>query len=528
MITYITISLLITSICGLAIFLLRSAPARLRFYICLLLLAAWLTPWQHLQFQAVTTAFVLPLDFLSEFNLNEASLTNTQQPPEANQPQHRATFSIQWDWLWLVSLAIGLSMFVKDIFSYRKLHKRWLHQSDIDDQVWKLANIAPTTCEIRRLNTQAPGMATGLFKPIIWLDMTQDDPEKVRTVVTHELTHIRQHDPFWLWAINLVQRMFWWNPIIWLTARYARQQIELSCDEQCKKHLPEGSYQLNLIQLTLEVNKQQPSLSMPAILQMSGSPAFNLQRIHKLNEDRKMKKRYVVVVAILLSLTGWIGLSNATVNVEPASVGAKSTHVLAEVHESMAGDNFALAEKQLQELVANIDILTASEQAKIWEAFAFVAFSLNEEDLKVTQYLDNAITLKDELSTEKLLKILDLGQKFALSQKRYDKQIAYANKWFEIADTNADKKDLLFFTALSHNYFQQYDRSAELLEELITVSEKEGYQPKEEWLGVQLGNHVKTKNLSGAVQVQEKIAQFYPSDKNDELLIGLNNADSLQ
>jgi hypothetical protein len=55
---------------------------------------------------------------------------------------------------------------------------------------------------------------------------------------------------------------------------------------------------------------------MPAVLQMSGTPAFNFQRINKLNEVHKMKKRYRLMMTCLLSLTGWIGFSNATVNTQ--------------------------------------------------------------------------------------------------------------------------------------------------------------------------------------------------------------------
>jgi beta-lactamase regulating signal transducer with metallopeptidase domain len=93
-------------------------------------------------------------------------------------------------------------------------------------------------------------MTTGLIKPIIWLESGQHVVEKIRTIILHELTHIRQHDPYWLWAINLVQRLFWWDPLIWFTVNYVRKQIELSCDEQCQKHLPKGGYQLQLIKLT--------------------------------------------------------------------------------------------------------------------------------------------------------------------------------------------------------------------------------------------------------------------------------------
>jgi beta-lactamase regulating signal transducer with metallopeptidase domain len=196
----------------------------------------------------------------------------------------------------------------------------------------------------------------------------------------HELTHIRQHDPYWLWAINLVQRLFWWNPLIWFIVNYARQQIELSCDEQCKKHLPEGSYQLQLIKLTLQVNRHHHSLPMPAVLQMSGTPAFNLQRINKLNKEHKMKKRYVIIMASLLSITGWIGFSNATINTEQlTSSHEDKTTSLVDVLNTINNKDFVAAKTQLDTLANNVDSFDVTGQAKIWKLYAHVLY---EQDAK--------------------------------------------------------------------------------------------------------------------------------------------------
>jgi beta-lactamase regulating signal transducer with metallopeptidase domain len=523
MITYLTIALLVSSICGLAILLLRDAPARLRFYICLMILVSWLTPWQLLQFEAVSDTFTLPLNILSEFNLvNSTAITKNTQlvTPLIDQT---STLLPSFYWLWLAANTIGLVLFFKDVVSYIKLHRRWIKHSRLDNTAWKTAKTVRPNCDIRRINSQTPGMTTGLTKPIIWLDSEQCDAEKIRTIVIHELTHIRQHDPYWLWAINLIQRLFWWNPLIWFTAHYARQQIELSCDEQCKKHLPEGNYQLQLIKLTLQVNKQQ-SLHMPAILQMSGTPAFNLKRINKLNEEQKMKKRYVLVMASLLSLTGWVGFSNATVNTQQLASHEEKTVSLVDVLNTINNKDFNGAKILLDKLSNKIDSFNASEQAKVWKLYAHVLYEQNAKNPQIITYIDKAVALENKLTTQELLPILRMAQALAASQERWDKQLSYSAIWFEIADESVDKRELLYITAVSHYSLEQYETSITLLNELVSSTEIQGLQPKENWLKMLMANHLESKNSTEAFAVQEKITQLYPSEKNEKLL---NNMSSM-
>jgi beta-lactamase regulating signal transducer with metallopeptidase domain len=530
MISYLTITLLISSLCGLAILLLRGAPARLRFYICLMILVTWLTPWQLMQLQAVSNtfnAFTLPLNILSEFNWvkSAAKAQNTELVAPVTAQSSSALFTYYW--LWLGAFAIGLVLFFKDLVGYVKLHKRWIKNSTLDNQTWNTAQIAQPNCDIRRINSHSPGMATGLTKPIIWLDKNQHNAEKIRTIVLHELTHIRQHDPYWLWAINLVQRLFWWNPLIWFTARYARQQIELSCDEQCKKHLPEGSYQLQLIKLTLQVNTQQHSLHMPAVLQMSGIPAFNLQRINRLNKEHKMKKRYLLVMTALLSLTGWIGFSNATVNIEQAASHEDKMASLVDVLHAMNDKDFAGAKTQLDKLANKIDSFEAAEQAKVWKLYAGVLYEIDAKNPQIINYIDKAVALEDVLTTTDLLPILDMAQSLAASQKRWDKQLGYSKKWFDVADDSVDKKHTLHMTAISHYSLEQYKTAIDLLNELVSISETQGDKPKENWLSLLVANYVGNENLTEAVAVQEKIAMLFPSEKNQKQLENMSQMENV-
>lgn len=109
MTSYLTITLLISSLCGLAILLLRGAPARLHFYTCLMVLVTWLTPWQLLQFQAVSNTFTLPLNILNEFNwINSKHSCRRASTEQSSSPL------LTFYWLWLASFAIGLLLFFKD------------------------------------------------------------------------------------------------------------------------------------------------------------------------------------------------------------------------------------------------------------------------------------------------------------------------------------------------------------------------------------------------------------------------------
>ena len=132
--------------------------------------------------------------------------------------------------------------------------------------------------------------------------------------------------------------------------------------------------------------------------------------------------------------------------------------------------------------------------------------------------MDKAIALEDSLATSELLAILHMAQAFAASQERWDKQLSYASKWFEIADDNVDKKNQLFLTAVSHFYLEQHARSATLLNQLVSISETQGFQPQEQWLKLLIANHLANEDSIEAVAIQEKIAILYPTEKNQKQL----------
>ncbi len=77
-------------------------------------------------------------------------------------------------------------------------------------------------------------MAWGLWRPTILLPSAAAEwPEELRrSILLHELAHLKRQD----WAIQILTQlacaMHWFNPLVWWAARRSRQESERACDDQ--------------------------------------------------------------------------------------------------------------------------------------------------------------------------------------------------------------------------------------------------------------------------------------------------------
>jgi beta-lactamase regulating signal transducer with metallopeptidase domain len=74
---------------------------------------------------------------------------------------------------------------------------------------------------------------TGLFRPMIVLPIgaTGWHPGRLRTVLLHELAHVRRHDCRTQALAQLACALYWFNPLIWIAARNLRRTREAACDD---------------------------------------------------------------------------------------------------------------------------------------------------------------------------------------------------------------------------------------------------------------------------------------------------------
>lgn len=75
--------------------------------------------------------------------------------------------------------------------------------------------------------------ATGLFRPVIILPARiLDSPERMQSIVAHEMAHIDRRDLHWSWLANLITALIWWNPLIWICRRKMLADAERACDDR--------------------------------------------------------------------------------------------------------------------------------------------------------------------------------------------------------------------------------------------------------------------------------------------------------
>lgn len=381
---------------------LKNAPARLNFYILITALACWFVPWQYFS--------QLPLfEGANRYTFNVAQLIPNVKAliPNAEQvvikDELQSDMSI-WDFLpslsivFMVLVLAGFGLFLLRMGLYVKLIKNLYINSKPSPELKHINN----QYSIRLTTHTEPAFATGLIKPVIWLESTMINREELDSVIQHEVTHLQQGDIYWTWLICFIESVFWWNPICLKLTGLAREQLELSCDELCMQKL-QGKYQLDLASLLLkeQIAKSSPNFFTPPLLNIAHSKSFNIQRIKMLNKEKTMKSKYLVMVAAAMSFSALAAAQIVDGNTSSKQQSSKTSQVpvkseaynqqLAQLLKSAAGaksDNSELltqAAQGIQQWHLNRDKLAGFEEAEIkLQSFRL----LNHVYSKLEQYED--------------------------------------------------------------------------------------------------------------------------------------------
>lgn len=81
----------------------------------------------------------------------------------------------------------------------------------------------------------------GVFRPAVYVTpQAAEDPDTLRHVLAHELTHYAHKDHLWSLLRCFSLALHWYNPLVWLAVVLSKQDGELACDEGAVARLGEG------------------------------------------------------------------------------------------------------------------------------------------------------------------------------------------------------------------------------------------------------------------------------------------------
>ncbi len=124
--------------------------------------------------------------------------------------------------IWLCGFAgISVSWWVR----WRRIRAAVRAGSPVDLAIPIRALASPTLVE--------PGVF-GIFRPALMLPEGIFDrltPEQLRSVVTHELCHVRYHDNLVAAIHMFVETLFWFHPMVWWIGKQMVEERERACDE---------------------------------------------------------------------------------------------------------------------------------------------------------------------------------------------------------------------------------------------------------------------------------------------------------
>ena len=146
-----------------------------------------------------------------------------------------ATVSITLAQVYLLGVIAVLLWFAFSNVRFR----RYLRSGRIEEISGKLKEQYEAMCEARHVkpvpvyftDPLPSACLVGVFRPYIALPLTAKPQEAIQ-VLTHEVCHIKNHDPLWNVLRLLCCAIHWFNPLVWIAASMSRTDTELRCDDR--------------------------------------------------------------------------------------------------------------------------------------------------------------------------------------------------------------------------------------------------------------------------------------------------------
>ena len=145
----------------------------------------------------------------------------------------------------------------------------------------------------------------GVLRPAVYVTRpAADDPDTLRHVLAHELTHYAHRDHLWSLLRCLALALHWYNPLVWLAVALSRQDGELACDEGAVARLGEAeriSYGRTLVDMVAR-QPLRPADLLSCSTAMTGGGKSVQQRVAQIVKKPETVKAALFAVVTVVAL----------------------------------------------------------------------------------------------------------------------------------------------------------------------------------------------------------------------------------
>lgn len=174
-----------------------------------------------------------------------APIVLTGTPPAATPApvaRRESPAAVAWSWsevavgLWALGALVALARLG---FDRRRLTRALARRRPLRDTTWG-ADLRELSIRAGLARAPRLSVAEGLSSPLALAhgevvvparalrELARDEQ---RALLAHELAHLARRDPHWLAVLGVVERVFWFQPLLRAASRRASAAAELCCDE---------------------------------------------------------------------------------------------------------------------------------------------------------------------------------------------------------------------------------------------------------------------------------------------------------
>ncbi|MDB5071207.1 MAG: hypothetical protein JWM87_2318 [Candidatus Eremiobacteraeota bacterium] len=241
--------------------------------------------------------------------------------------------------IWALGALAGLIGLAGSIVRVRGLKRRSspLDGALADELPW-LTEVGPGREIYLRLSyeTETP-VAIGFRRPVILIPTelaTADGLAAIEQLILHEHAHLRRHDDWTNLLQRAIERIFWFNPVVWLVGRRIALEREIASDDAVVEKTGEAhAYATSLWKLAREMRMPEHAVVAPGALLTRKQIAVRIEQLLDKKRARLHRSPGAALGVVLASVlaVGFVASSAPAVELpasaaEPPAAPATAWH----------------------------------------------------------------------------------------------------------------------------------------------------------------------------------------------------------